>query len=109
MIVKILNVVLRPATRAPQLIVTCVDCNLSQPRSERRLVRAMISVERKVGLGKAVLNDIFYLFALREKAARDAGCWMRVLERRTQSSDHPILLAMPETLYLKCFIAEIIY
>ena len=43
------------------------------------------------------------------EAARDAGCWMRVLERRTQSSDHPILLAMPETLYLKCFIAEIIY
>ena len=42
-------------------------------------------------------------------AARDAGCWARVLERRTQASDHPILLAMPETLYLKCFILEIIY
>jgi 23S rRNA (cytosine1962-C5)-methyltransferase len=43
------------------------------------------------------------------EAARDAGCWVRILERRTQASDHPILLAMPETLYLKCFIAEIIY
>ena len=43
------------------------------------------------------------------EAARDAGCWLRILERRTQASDHPILLAMPETFYLKCFIAEIIY
>lgn len=43
------------------------------------------------------------------EAARDAGCWVRILERRTQASDHPILLAMPETFYLKCFIAEIIY
>jgi 23S rRNA (cytosine1962-C5)-methyltransferase len=43
------------------------------------------------------------------ESARDAGCWARVLERRTQASDHPILLAMPETLYLKCFILEIVY
>ena len=43
------------------------------------------------------------------EAARDAGCWVRILERRTQASDHPILLTMPETFYLKCFIAEIIY
>ncbi len=42
-------------------------------------------------------------------AAKDAGCWARVLERRTQAADHPILLTMPETLYLKCFILEIIY
>jgi 23S rRNA (cytosine1962-C5)-methyltransferase len=43
------------------------------------------------------------------EAARDAGCWARVLERRSQSADHPILLAMPETLYLKCFILQMIY
>jgi 23S rRNA (cytosine1962-C5)-methyltransferase len=42
-------------------------------------------------------------------AANDAGCWTRVLERRIQSADHPILLTVPETLYLKCFILEIIY
>jgi 23S rRNA (cytosine1962-C5)-methyltransferase len=42
-------------------------------------------------------------------AAKDAGCWVHVLERRFQSSDHPILLAVPETLYLKCFILKIIY
>jgi 23S rRNA (cytosine1962-C5)-methyltransferase len=40
-------------------------------------------------------------------AAKDAGCWARVLERRVQSADHPILLSVPETLYLKCFILEI--
>jgi len=42
-------------------------------------------------------------------AAKDAGCWARVLERRFQSADHPILLTVPETLYLKCFILEILY
>jgi 23S rRNA (cytosine1962-C5)-methyltransferase len=41
------------------------------------------------------------------EAARDAGCWLRVLERRIQSADHPVLMAVPETLYLKCFILEI--
>ena len=40
-------------------------------------------------------------------AANDAHVWVRVLERRTQSADHPILLTVPETLYLKCFIVEI--
>jgi 23S rRNA (cytosine1962-C5)-methyltransferase len=42
-------------------------------------------------------------------AAKDAGCAVRVLERRFQSADHPILLTVPETLYLKCFILEIRY
>jgi 23S rRNA (cytosine1962-C5)-methyltransferase len=42
-------------------------------------------------------------------AAKDAGCWARVLERRFQSADHPILMTVPETLYLKCFILEIVY
>jgi 23S rRNA (cytosine1962-C5)-methyltransferase len=42
------------------------------------------------------------------EAARDAGVWTRVLERRIQSADHPVLLAVPETLYLKCFVLEIL-
>jgi 23S rRNA (cytosine1962-C5)-methyltransferase len=41
-------------------------------------------------------------------AAKDAGCWTRVLERRIQASDHPILLSVPETLYLKCFILQVV-
>jgi 23S rRNA (cytosine1962-C5)-methyltransferase len=40
------------------------------------------------------------------QAALDAGRTLRVLERRTQASDHPILLTVPETLYLKCLIFE---
>ena len=42
-------------------------------------------------------------------AANDAHVWVRVLERRIQSSDHPVLLTVPETLYLKCFILEILH
>jgi 23S rRNA (cytosine1962-C5)-methyltransferase len=41
------------------------------------------------------------------EAAQDAGCWARVVERRIQSADHPVLLTVPETLYLKCFILQI--
>lgn len=39
-------------------------------------------------------------------AALDAGRTLRVLERRAQAADHPILLTVPETLYLKCLIFE---
>ena len=42
------------------------------------------------------------------QAALDAGKTLRVLERRTQASDHPILLTVPETLYLKCLILEVV-
>jgi 23S rRNA (cytosine1962-C5)-methyltransferase len=42
------------------------------------------------------------------QAALDAGKTLRVLERRTQASDHPILLTVPETLYLKCLILEVL-
>ena len=40
-------------------------------------------------------------------AALDCGKQLRVLERRTQSQDHPILLTVPETHYLKCLIFEV--
>lgn len=41
-------------------------------------------------------------------AALDAGKTLRVLERRTQAADHPILLSVPETLYLKCLVMEVV-
>lgn len=40
-------------------------------------------------------------------ASLDAGRTLRVLERRTQAQDHPILLTVPETLYLKCLILQV--
>ena len=39
-------------------------------------------------------------------AAVDAHRTLRLLEVRTQSKDHPILLNVPETSYLKCVIAS---
>lgn len=38
------------------------------------------------------------------EAARDAHKTLRLLERRTQAKDHPILPSVPETAYLKCLI-----
>jgi 23S rRNA (cytosine1962-C5)-methyltransferase len=40
------------------------------------------------------------------EAAVDAKKTVRVLERRTQGRDHPILLTVPETMYLKCLIVQ---
>ncbi len=42
------------------------------------------------------------------EAAIDANRMIQVLERRTQSRDHPILLTMPETHYLKCLILRVL-
>jgi 23S rRNA (cytosine1962-C5)-methyltransferase len=38
-------------------------------------------------------------------AARDAHRTLRLAEIRGQAKDHPILLNIPETSYLKCVIA----
>lgn len=38
-------------------------------------------------------------------AAADAHRSVRVVEKRTQAKDHPVLLALPESQYLKCVIA----
>ena len=40
-------------------------------------------------------------------AAADAHRSVKILEKRTQSKDHPILLGVPETYYLKCFILSV--
>lgn len=41
-------------------------------------------------------------------AANDAHRRLQIVAKRTQSSDHPILLGVPETYYLKCVIARVI-
>ena len=40
-------------------------------------------------------------------AAQDAHRSVRILEKRSQAKDHPILLGVPETYYLKCFILSV--
>lgn len=48
------------------------------------------------------------LLELIADAALDSGKQLRVLERRTQAQDHPILLTVPETHYLKCLIFQVL-
>lgn len=38
------------------------------------------------------------------EAAIDAGATAMVVEKRRQARDHPVLLGVPETYYLKCFV-----
>ena len=42
------------------------------------------------------------------EAANDARRTVAICERRTQAQDHPILLTMPETHYLKCMIFKVL-
>ena len=53
------------------------------------------------------LSEEAFLNVLAEATA-DAGRTTQILEKRTQSRDHPVLLSMPETYYLKCMILRIV-
>jgi 23S rRNA (cytosine1962-C5)-methyltransferase len=44
------------------------------------------------------------LAEITHRAALDADARMAVVEKRMQSRDHPVLVGVPETSYLKCFI-----
>jgi len=41
-------------------------------------------------------------------AAVDARKRVQIVEKRMQAADHPVLLGMPETYYLKCVIARML-
>ncbi|MBZ5501903.1 MAG: class I SAM-dependent rRNA methyltransferase [Acidobacteriia bacterium] len=53
------------------------------------------------------ISEPLFLQILAE-AATDARRSVAVVERRTQAQDHPILLTMPETHYLKCLIIRVL-
>ncbi len=49
---------------------------------------------------EAMFGQVLY------EAAVDAGTHVDVVEKRMQARDHPVLLGVPETYYLKCFIVR---
>ena len=49
-------------------------------------------------VNEAMFAEIVY------EAAVDAGVQVVVVEKRMQGRDHPVLLGVPETYYLKCFV-----
>ncbi|MFZ0635410.1 MAG: class I SAM-dependent rRNA methyltransferase [Candidatus Acidiferrales bacterium] len=53
------------------------------------------------------ISEALFLEIVAE-AANDAHRTIVVVERRTQSRDHPILLTVPETHYLKCLILRVL-
>jgi 23S rRNA (cytosine1962-C5)-methyltransferase len=53
----------------------------------------------------AVSEDEF--LTMLGEAAQDAHRSAKIIEKRTQAKDHPILLGVPETFYLKCVICSI--
>ena len=53
------------------------------------------------------MQEEMFLETIRE-AALDAHRRLQIVEARGQSSDHPVLMGVPETHYLKCVIARVV-
>jgi len=51
-------------------------------------------------------NDLFRKMLI--SAAKDAGVSLKLIEERRQSPDHPMLMTVPETYYLKFYIFQIV-
>ncbi len=51
------------------------------------------------------LSEAKFLDILKE-SSRDARADVRIIEKRGQGADHPVLLSFPESHYLKCLILE---
>jgi len=78
------------------------------------LTAAMVLTGANVVLGKAIVAEVpVYLFmlfrflvstgALLALVGGEPGPKLSQIERR-QARDHPVLLGVPETYYLKCFV-----
>ncbi len=53
------------------------------------------------------VDEALFLEMLKD-AAQDAGRMIQIVEKRTQARDHPVLLTVPETYYLKCVILKVL-
>jgi 23S rRNA (cytosine1962-C5)-methyltransferase len=58
----------------------------------------LVTCSCSYNIGEAAFAELVY------EAAVDAGVHVAVVEKRMQGRDHPVLLGVPETYYLKCFI-----
>jgi 23S rRNA (cytosine1962-C5)-methyltransferase len=58
----------------------------------------LVTCSCSYNIGEAAFAELVF------EAAMDAEVHVSVVEKRMQGRDHPVLLAAPETYYLKCFI-----
>ena len=58
----------------------------------------LVTCSCSYNIGEAAFAELVY------EAAVDAEVHVTVVEKRMQGRDHPVLLGVPETYYLKCFI-----
>lgn len=58
----------------------------------------LVTCSCSYNVSEAMFADVVY------DAAIDAGAHVTVVEKRMQGRDHPVMLGVPETYYLKCFI-----
>jgi 23S rRNA (cytosine1962-C5)-methyltransferase len=83
----------------PKAIAGYKDINL---RALRLLVPGgiLVTCSCSYHVSDATFADIVHA------AAVDAGCPVSLVEQRTQARDHPVLLGVPETKYLKCLVVR---
>lgn len=51
-------------------------------------------------------DDLFQKMLI--SAAKDANVSLRLIEARGQAPDHPVLMSVPETQYLKCYVFQVV-
>jgi 23S rRNA (cytosine1962-C5)-methyltransferase len=86
--------------------VTAVD--LSAESLERVKANAAVNGFSNVTARDAnvfdLLHDLDHFEAILADSAVDARATVTVVEKRRQARDHPVVLGVPETYYLKCFV-----
>ena len=91
----------RIAQIAREALVRYADVRtFAQPRSMARTT--VVRYEPGMNYGWHVDEAMFGGIIL--SAATDAQISVVVVEKRMQGRDHPVLLSVPETYYLKCFV-----
>jgi 23S rRNA (cytosine1962-C5)-methyltransferase len=58
----------------------------------------LVTCSCSYNVSEAAFEDVLHA------AATDAGVPVTIVEKRMQARDHPVLLGVPETYYLKCYI-----
>jgi 23S rRNA (cytosine1962-C5)-methyltransferase len=86
-------------TAVPKAVAGYKEINL---RALRLLNRGgtLVTCSCSYNIDEALFLDIVH------DASLDAHCAVTVLEKRMQGRDHPVLMGVPETYYLKCLIVR---
>ena len=98
----------RPSDKSPiELTLDAAQMAIADAGLRVEDIDGIVNYPPKTDLGGGIspvgVNEAMFAEAVFD-ASLDAHSAVTVVEKRMQGRDHPILLGVPETRYLKCFI-----